>query len=56
MLTDKEYIDERMGSVIDEVSWEMIAAARLFTYHYYKINFDDLTIVVEKLVINICAK
>ncbi|KAG2088170.1 uncharacterized protein F5147DRAFT_781090 [Suillus discolor] len=56
MLTDKKYVDERMGSVIDEVSREMTAAARLFTYHYYKIDFDDLTMVVEKLAINTRVK
>jgi hypothetical protein len=56
MLSDKKYIDERMGPVVDEVSQEMMAVARIFTYHYCRIDFDDVTVLVSKLAIKMRAK
>ncbi|KAG0701538.1 hypothetical protein DFH29DRAFT_875849 [Suillus ampliporus] len=56
MLNDKKYVDEKMGTVFDEVSQEMTEAARFFTYHYCGIDFDDMAIVVDKLAINQHAK
>lgn len=56
MLNDKKYIDERMGPVVDEISQEMMAVARLFTYHYCRIDFDDVTVPVNKSAIRQRAK
>lgn len=52
MLNDKKYVDEKMGSVIDEVSQEMIVTARYFVYHYCRIDFDDMTAIVEQPAID----
>jgi hypothetical protein len=51
-LNDKKYVDEKMGSVIDEVSQEMMVTARYFTYHYCNIDFDDMTVMVEQSAID----
>ncbi|KAG2120018.1 hypothetical protein DEU56DRAFT_918499 [Suillus clintonianus] len=39
-MNDKTYIDNKMGSVIDDVSEEMLAVAQVFTYQQYGLDFD----------------
>ncbi|KAG1778268.1 hypothetical protein EV702DRAFT_1196273 [Suillus placidus] len=56
MLTDKKYVDEKMGPVIDEVSQETMATARFFVYHYCRIDFDNVIMIVDKPAITKRAK
>ncbi|KAG1865626.1 hypothetical protein C8R48DRAFT_772622 [Suillus tomentosus] len=48
MMNDKNYVDEKMGSVIDEVSEEICGVARIFTYQCYGLDFGDMAVPVTK--------
>jgi hypothetical protein len=48
MMNNKNYVEDKMGSMIDEASEEMLAVARVFTYHWYGLDFDDVAVAVEK--------
>ncbi|KAG2096310.1 uncharacterized protein F5147DRAFT_778357 [Suillus discolor] len=48
MMKDKNYVDEKMGSVIDEVSEEICGVAQIFTYQCYELDFSDMAVLVKK--------
>jgi hypothetical protein len=47
-MNNKNYVDNKMESMINEVSEEMLAVAWVFAYHWYGLSFDNVAIVVEK--------
>jgi hypothetical protein len=55
MMNNKNYVDNKMGSMINEVSEEMLAVARVFTYHWYGLSFGNVAIVVEKSDTDNCS-